>query len=74
MHASLVLHAFTPHRFPAEIYTFGGQYFIGNIGYALGSVLACLVYVPVLYPLGTITANEVTTNDSLTIFFFKIKT
>ena len=50
----------SPYRFPAEIYTFGGQYFIGNFGWALGAVLSCMVYVPVLYPLGTITANEVT--------------
>ncbi len=32
---------------------------IGNFGVALGAVLACLVYIPVLYPLGTLTTNEV---------------
>ena len=44
---------------PAEIYTFGGQYFLAKIGTCLGSVITCLIFVPVLYPLKTVTSNEV---------------
>ena len=44
---------------PAEIYTFGGQYLLDGVGFSLGYILSGLIYVPVLYPLNTITANEV---------------
>ena len=44
---------------PAEVYTFGGQYFLGGFGFALGYLLCAFIYVPVLYPLKTTTANEV---------------
>ena len=44
---------------PAEIYTFGGQYMLCGIGWTLGNILSVLIYVPVLYPLQTTTANEV---------------
>ena len=44
---------------PAEIYTFGGQFLLDGVGFALRYVLSGLIYVPVLYPLNTITANEV---------------
>ena len=44
---------------PAEIYTFGGQFWLGTLGWTLGHFLSVLVYVPVLYPLQTTTANEV---------------
>ena len=44
---------------PAEIYTFGGQFFLSKFGWALGAVLAALVFVPVLQPLGTSSVNEV---------------
>ena len=45
--------------YPAEIYTFGGQYFLAGFGFALGYILSAYLYVPVLYPLGTLTTNEV---------------
>ena len=44
---------------PAEIYTFGGQFWLGTLGWTLGHFLSVLVYVPVLYPVQTTTANEV---------------
>ncbi len=46
--------------YPAEIYSFGSQYWVGNFGWAfLAPVLSAVVYVPVLYPLQTTTSNEV---------------
>ena len=43
----------------AEIYTFGGQFWLSTISWPLGHILSVLIYVPVLYPLRTTTANEV---------------
>ena len=45
--------------YPAEIYTFGGQFWLGTLGWALGAFLSAVIYVPVLYPLQTTTSNEV---------------
>ena len=52
---------------PAEIYTFGGQFWLGTLGWTLGHFLSVLVYVPVLYPLQTTTANEVIVDRSGTL-------
>ena len=49
---------------PAEMYTFGGQYFLAIFGWALGYFLSGIIYVPVLYPLRTTTSNEVLINKS----------
>ena len=45
--------------YPAEMYTFGGQYLLNSFGWALGYFLSGFIYVPVLYPLKTTTTNEV---------------
>ena len=47
--------------YPAEMYTFGGQYVLNSFGWALGYFLSGFIYVPVLYPLKTTTTNEVIT-------------
>ena len=44
---------------PAETYEFGGQFFLSGFGFALGYFLSAYIYVPVFYPLGTTTSNEV---------------
>ena len=43
--------------YPAEMYSFGSQNWLGIFGWSLGALLSVLIYVPVLYPLKTITAN-----------------
>ncbi len=45
--------------FPAEIYSFGGQIVVTLIGVWLGTVFACIVFVPLLYPLRLTSVNEV---------------
>ena len=45
--------------FPAEMYAHGTQYWVGSIGIALGSVLAIVLCIPVLYPLRLTSVNQV---------------
>ena len=45
--------------YPAEMYAFGGQMWLHAIGTALGAALACVLYVPVFYPLKITSINEV---------------
>ena len=44
--------------FPAEMYAFGGQMWLNAAGTALGAILACVLYVPVFYPLKLTSINE----------------
>ena len=45
--------------YPAEIYAYGGQYWVGTWGVILGVLLACGIFVPVFYPLQITSVNEV---------------
>ena len=48
--------------YPAEMFAFGAQYWLGSIAIALGAILAALVFVPVFYPLRITSVNEVIYN------------
>ena len=56
--------------YPAEMYTFGGQFFLAAFGWALGYFLSGIIYVPVLYPLRTTTSNEVQINKPPFEYFY----
>ncbi len=45
--------------FPAEIYSFGGEFIMTSFGTWIGIALSCVVFVPVLYPLQITSVNEV---------------
>ena len=53
VHSNLIL------GYPAEIYYFGAQYWLYCAGQSLGAILACIVFVPVFYPLQMTSVNEV---------------
>ena len=44
---------------PAEVYSYGGQYWLGSFGGAIGTSMACIIFVPVFYPLKLVSVNEV---------------
>ena len=44
---------------PSEIYAFGAQFWVAIIGSGTASALACVVFVPVFYPLKLTSVNEV---------------
>ena len=46
---------------PAEMYTQGVMYVIGDVGYFLGGVLATFVFIPLFYPLQLTSVYEVST-------------
>ena len=45
--------------YPAEMYAFGAQYWLGVFGVVLGACLASWVFVPLFYPLQLVSVNEV---------------
>ena len=45
--------------FPTEIVVHGVQYWVGNIGVAIGAFLAITVFVPIFYNLEITSVNEV---------------
>ena len=51
--------------YPAEIYAYGGQYWVGTWGVILGVLLACGIFVPVFYPLQITSVNEVGGNSHM---------
>ncbi len=50
--------ALTILGYPAEMYAFGGQWWLHAAGTAIGAILAVLVFIPVLYPLRLVSLNE----------------
>ena len=44
---------------PAEMYAFGTQFWMDNIGMILGAVMAAILFVPLLYPLRLYSCYEV---------------
>ena len=45
--------------YAAETYTYGSQYSMSILGYALGTVMAVVIFIPVFYPLQLVSVNEV---------------
>ena len=45
--------------YPAEMYAFGAQYWIGCFGIGLGSLMATYIFVPLFYNLKITSVNEV---------------
>ena len=45
--------------YPAEMYAFGSQYWMSAFGKGAGALIACYLFVPVLYPLKLVSVNEV---------------
>ena len=45
--------------FPAEMYSFGTQYWLGLFGSSLGVFIGITLFVPMLYPLKMTSVNEV---------------
>ena len=44
---------------PAEVYVYGFQWLIGNIGFLIANILAIKVLVPIIHPLKITSAYEV---------------
>ena len=45
--------------YPAEMFAFGAQYWLGCISLTLGVIVAAVLFVPVFYPLKITSINEV---------------
>jgi len=44
---------------PAEVFTYGTQFFTFNLGYLIGIVLGLILYIPVFYDLNQISLFKV---------------